>query len=176
MKIKTNRAFTLIELLIVIGVIGILATVVVVNLSQAKSKSRDAERKADLASISRALESHYSSNGTYVVAGTGSGGSGNGWFSYQGGAYTTSVAQGLVNLGHFPTPLVDPSGNTSGYSDTGAAYMIRATATGYTLWTSLENPTTQDTDTLNSCVFDNYDNYASTYPVNRRMNYCVSSR
>jgi prepilin-type N-terminal cleavage/methylation domain-containing protein len=171
---KTKKAFTLIELLIVVGIIGILASVVIVNLTQAKAKSRDTQRRSDLSSIALALESHYSSNGTYVVSGSGSGGGGNGWFSYTGYGYP-SVAQGLVTLGHFPSPLLDPSGNQSSYTDTGAGYMIQATASGFTVWTNLEVPTTEDTDTLNNCALSAYDGYSSTFPVERRMNYCISS-
>jgi prepilin-type N-terminal cleavage/methylation domain-containing protein len=170
-----HSGFTLIELLIVVGIIGILASIVIVNLEQAKAKARDTERKANLNSISRALESHYSSNGTYVVAGTGASGTGSGWFSYVGSGYPVSVAQGLVNLGHFPVPLVDPSGNTASYTSIGAAYLIEANATGFTVWTSLEYPTTQDTDTLDTCALSGYDGYANAWPANRRTNYCVSS-
>lgn len=51
-----KSAFTLIELLIVITIIGILATFVVVSFTSAQQKTRDARRKADLDAIKKALE------------------------------------------------------------------------------------------------------------------------
>lgn len=53
---KTRKAFTLIELLIVIAIIGILSAVVYVSLNSAKKKAQDARAKNDIASMSTALE------------------------------------------------------------------------------------------------------------------------
>ncbi|MDP2918293.1 MAG: prepilin-type N-terminal cleavage/methylation domain-containing protein, partial [bacterium] len=54
-----NKAFTLIELLVVIAVIGLLATIVSVSVNNARVKSRDAQRIADLKQIQIALEMYY---------------------------------------------------------------------------------------------------------------------
>lgn len=51
-----KRGFTLIELLVVIAIIGILTSIVMANLFQAKAKSRDAKRISDLAQWSLVLE------------------------------------------------------------------------------------------------------------------------
>lgn len=51
-----RRAFTLIELLIVIAIIGILSSVVYISLNSAKKKANDAKIKNDTASMSTALE------------------------------------------------------------------------------------------------------------------------
>ena len=65
MKIK--KGFTLIELLVVIAIIGILATVVILNVSKAISKARDAKRKDDISQIARAVKMYYVENGKYPV-------------------------------------------------------------------------------------------------------------
>lgn len=60
-----RRAFTLVELLVTIGIIGILASTVVVNVSRSRGKARDARRKADLKALQTALEAFNDDNGSY---------------------------------------------------------------------------------------------------------------
>ena len=68
---KKTRGFTLIELLVVIAIIGILAGIVLVSLSGARSKARDAVRQSDIRQISLAMEMYYdSNNGAYLKSGT----------------------------------------------------------------------------------------------------------
>ncbi|MBY0473090.1 type II secretion system GspH family protein [Patescibacteria group bacterium] len=62
-----NRGFTLIELLVVIAIIGILASIVMVNLTVARQKARDARRIADVKNIQLALEQFYSANLYYPL-------------------------------------------------------------------------------------------------------------
>lgn len=66
--------FTIIELLVVISVIGLLASVILVSLNSARAKARDARRKADLAQITRALELYYDTYGGYPTSGWNDGG------------------------------------------------------------------------------------------------------
>ncbi len=67
MKCKLNKkAFTLIELLVVVAIIGILATVVVVNMSGAQNKARDAKVKADLGTVQKAASLYYLEKGNYI--------------------------------------------------------------------------------------------------------------
>ena len=54
-----KRGFTILELIIVIGMIAILATLVVSQLIRARKSSRDTRRLADMAIISKAMELHY---------------------------------------------------------------------------------------------------------------------
>lgn len=61
-----KRGFTLIELLTVIAIIGILTTVVTISTSKARMTARDAKRKADLNSVSTALEMYYAQQRSYI--------------------------------------------------------------------------------------------------------------
>lgn len=60
-----KRAFTLVELLIVIAIIGLLATLSVIALQSARAKARDAKRVADVRQISTALEMFLNDYGRY---------------------------------------------------------------------------------------------------------------
>ncbi len=60
-----NRGFSLIELLVVIAIIGILSSIVVAGLTDARASSRDARRISDLKSIQLALSLYYNDNTQY---------------------------------------------------------------------------------------------------------------
>ncbi|MCL4364170.1 type II secretion system GspH family protein [Patescibacteria group bacterium] len=59
-KLKNRIGFTLLELLVVIGIIGLLVSVGISSFSTAQKKARDAKRKSDLKAIQSALEQYYS--------------------------------------------------------------------------------------------------------------------
>lgn len=56
-----KKAFTLLEMLIVLGIIAVILSVLTVSYATAQKKSRDAKRKGDLKGIQNALEQYYSS-------------------------------------------------------------------------------------------------------------------
>lgn len=60
-----KAGFTLLELLVVIGIIGVIVSLAAVAYSSAQKKSRDSRRQADMKSVQSALEVYYSEN-TYV--------------------------------------------------------------------------------------------------------------
>lgn len=62
-----RKAFTLIELLIVIVILGVLAALITGNFFTSLKKGRDAKRKADLEQISRALETYYEDKNAYPL-------------------------------------------------------------------------------------------------------------
>ena len=68
-----KKGFTLIELLVVIAIIGILSTLAVVSLGNARQRARDTKRLADIRNIQTALELFYSQNNNYPVFTTAGG-------------------------------------------------------------------------------------------------------
>jgi prepilin-type N-terminal cleavage/methylation domain-containing protein len=58
-SMQLRRGFTLIELLVVIAIIGILASVVLVNLNTARERARNAERVSTIDQLKLALQLFY---------------------------------------------------------------------------------------------------------------------
>ena len=61
-----KKGFTLVELLVVIAIIGILATVVFINLSSATGSATDARNKIGFAQILTVAQLKNSANGNYT--------------------------------------------------------------------------------------------------------------
>ena len=64
-KKQNQNGFTIIEMLIVVLVIGVLATLVVVTFSGIQMKNRDNKRRNDLEAIAMQLEVYNASHGAY---------------------------------------------------------------------------------------------------------------
>ncbi|MCL4426738.1 prepilin-type N-terminal cleavage/methylation domain-containing protein [Patescibacteria group bacterium] len=62
-------SFTLIELLIVVAIIGILAALIIVSLTSATARARDAQRLASAEEVQKALNEYYLDNGSYPQSG-----------------------------------------------------------------------------------------------------------
>jgi len=58
-------AFTLVELLVVVAIIGLLASISVIALSSARTKARDARRVGDVKQVTTALELFFNDYGRY---------------------------------------------------------------------------------------------------------------
>jgi len=98
------KGFTLIELLVVIAIIGILSSVVLASLNDARAKARDTKRLSDMHQMQIALELYYNSFGSYPnsdFAGCG------GWDSSGNGTFITP----LVSNNFLPINLLDSTVN-----------------------------------------------------------------
>jgi general secretion pathway protein G len=62
---NNKSGFTLVELLVVISILGVLATIALTAFRSAQARGRDSERKSNLKQISSALELYYSDYGKY---------------------------------------------------------------------------------------------------------------
>lgn len=61
-----KKGFTLVELLVVVGIIAVLSTIGIVNYQGSTAKARDSTRKTDLGNLATALEIYYQKNNGYV--------------------------------------------------------------------------------------------------------------
>ncbi len=61
----TKKGFTLVELLVAIGIIATLAAILLPNLMGARERARDAQKKQDLDSVKSALRLYYNDHGQY---------------------------------------------------------------------------------------------------------------
>ena len=62
---KKTKGFTLVELVVVIAIIGLLASVVLVSLGTSKDKARNAQAVQEARQLQNALELYFSEHGTY---------------------------------------------------------------------------------------------------------------
>lgn len=111
-----EAGFTLIELLVVIAIIGLLSTLAVVALNNARLKSRDAKRVSDVKQIQTAVELYYNDANAYPATVTGGGSIANAGVTYMSVVPTN------------PTPSNDGNCATNSY-----VYVAGASNTTYTL-------------------------------------------
>jgi prepilin-type N-terminal cleavage/methylation domain-containing protein len=64
-SLKKQKGFTIVELLIVIVVIGILATLVIVTFAGIQQKGRNSQRQTDINALQSHVEAYYAQKGNY---------------------------------------------------------------------------------------------------------------
>ena len=121
MKNKSQKGFTLVELLVVIAIIGILATLLLLQLGVARQRARDAKRIVDISQVRTAAELYFDDAGQYPQVAT--------WDALAalsvGG--TTFVPKYMTQL---PSDPLDNGNYTYNYAYTGL--------TKYHMWAELE--------------------------------------
>jgi len=125
----TRNGFTLVELLIVIGIIGSLSLFALGAYVQVQRSGRDSQRIADIKKIRIALQAYYTQNGQYPGPVSGYGESDcSGWdTSFRDGDNDgNSFIDPLVEAGILPKVPVDPINNRgtncSGHGSSGPNY------------------------------------------------------
>lgn len=68
--LRLSKGFTLVELLVVIAIIGVLATLLLLQLGVARQRARDAKRIADVNQVRTAIELYFDDNGQYPQVAT----------------------------------------------------------------------------------------------------------
>lgn len=164
------KGFTLIELLVVIAIIGLLATLAVVQFGAARSKARDAKRKADVSAIQKALELYYSANNQYPPSG-GAIAPNNGWTNSNDASWaglTTNLTPFLANLPK------DPTNDGPGWAGDGTHFTYTFFSTGYgctqqwyMIVYRLENMAGIVSPGVTACNGTNF-NYGGTMTVGKR--------
>lgn len=143
-----NKGFTLVELLIVIVIIGILATIGIASFSSSQMKSRDTQRKANLKQIANALEIYYNDKGQYPAGNAGQmmGCGAGAILACSWGSSTTfsNTTTGTVYMARLPT---DPSSNSYYYRPIADPTGLN---TKYQLYARIEN--TQDKNIITTDV------------------------
>ena len=131
MKYNYRFGFTMIELLVVMGLIVILSGLIYFNISGQLAKARDTQRQSNLQQYQNALELYASNNKQTYPDQTNEGsisntiGSGTGIFASAGPLITEYLAN----------PIITPQSTTLYYYD----YYLSAGVPGFSLRTTLES-------------------------------------
>lgn len=165
MNMNLRKGFTLIEILIVVAIIAILASVVLVGLGPTQQAGRDARRSSDLHEVQNGLELYYNRNGSYPVLSADSGIS---WGpAATAGTFSNKLTAAGVGVNAVPNDPNSGSNYIYAWSTGGVSYELQAT---------LED--------ASSSVFNNYAAPQNFTPVGysggtapnctASKNYCIS--
>jgi prepilin-type N-terminal cleavage/methylation domain-containing protein len=155
MNIKQKQGFTLIEILIVVAIIAILASVVLVGLGPTQQAGRDARRISDLSETQNGLELYYNECGYYPGSAQASAPCGT-FSQISTWAALTASLKGTTGIGVSSVPN-DPSANKNyqyGTDTSGDKYVLEATLenVGNSVFTGYSAPSITDITGVTSCT------------------------
>jgi prepilin-type N-terminal cleavage/methylation domain-containing protein len=152
---KRKKGFTLIEMLIVITIIALLASLILVGMGGARQKARDARRIADLHNVQNALELYFSQNGRYPA-------------SSDWNTLVTTLTGAGIGVSQVPK---DPLNNTTYYYRYGAD----TNGTDYVLGAQLEQCDIALKSDIDGTVYsiDCSDNNATCTNTDTSKVYCI---
>jgi general secretion pathway protein G len=122
-KRRGQEGFTLIEIMVVIMILGLLATIVVQSLRGAADKARRTKAQADISELKTALDRYYLDNGFYPTTDQGLQAlvtpptSGQVPGNYESGGYVEQIPN-------------DPWGHPYAYQSDGSSYTLTSLGPG----------------------------------------------
>lgn len=127
-----SKGFTIVELLIVIVVIGILATLVIVTFTGIQQKARNSQRQTDINAVDSHVEAYFAANGYYPTLA-----------DLNSDSFRTNNLKGLD-----PQALIDPKGGSiQGTTDSSHYSYVASASAG----SGLTCDNTQPSSTTNQC-------------------------
>jgi general secretion pathway protein G len=116
---RSESGFTLIELMVVILIIGLLATIVVQNLRGATDKAKRIKAEADISSFKTALDRYYLDNGSYPTGDQG-------LSALVSAPSTGKVPSDYPDGGYIEKIPSDPWNNPYVYQSDGNSYVLKS--------------------------------------------------
>ena len=121
-----NKGFSLIELLVVISIIGVLASIVISSLGESQARARDARRQSDMRTLWLALFTYDLDHGGFPTSAAYSQNESGGWDLSDDGDFM----QFLIDDGYLGGQILDPinsrtPGSVSYLNDTDYFYRVR---------------------------------------------------
>jgi prepilin-type N-terminal cleavage/methylation domain-containing protein len=166
----TVRAFTLVELIVVIAIIAILTGIILTSLTGSKAKGRDAQRVSDIGQIQLALELYFDRCHSYPLPDTshtlGSG-------SYVDSSMLTQACPNVsgVTFGLYTSQIATPP---AGANQPAYDYYVNSSSnpTDYILHATLEGVSSASANSL----VNNVPSYGQSFTCDATTNYCVGPK
>lgn len=137
LRSSAQNGFTLLELLVVIAIIGILTGTIMLALSNARVRGRDAKRAGDIRQMITALEQYQIQHGIYPTGTASVASVGTGSLLSSPGAMDRAAENfvpGYVPIfPEAPTPADGSCGNESGRGNNNYWYDVTDTGETYTM-------------------------------------------